>query len=88
MKNTRTLTLLMAGLLLVAVLLVFVSPTCDIPETTMRAKSLAQLVLLALVALATLPIRNAAPVILGQVIRDDCAPQPPPSTGSILPLLC
>ena len=80
--------LVVAGLLLLAVLVIFVSPAFDMPDTTMRAKSLAQLLLLALIAIANLCLPDTAPVVAGYVIRDDCSSYGSPCIDSLLPLLC
>jgi hypothetical protein len=73
---------LAAVLLLVAVLAVFVSPAFDMPETALRAKSLAQLVVLALIAMATWLAGFVANmnVVYGCLSRDDCG------SDAILPL--
>jgi hypothetical protein len=73
---------LAAVLLLVAVLAVFISPAFDMPETALRAKSLAQLVVLALIAMATcltgfLPNMNVSRRWLS---RNDCV------SDAVLPL--
>ena len=65
---------LAAILLLVAVLAVFVSPAFDMPETALRAKSLAQLLFLALIAMATCLAGFVAnmSVVYGYPSRDAC----------------
>jgi hypothetical protein len=81
---------IVALLLFVAVLGIFVSPAFDIPESAMRAKGLAQLIVSALVAVAAF-FAGFVPrtaVVLGLLSRDDCAPAAAPSTLLTLPLLC
>jgi hypothetical protein len=80
---------LVAFTLLVAVLAVFISPAFDIPDTTLYAKSLAQLILLALIALASLPAGAlTARTVVGVVAHDLCSPNFAPSVRLVLPLLC
>jgi hypothetical protein len=77
-----------AGTLLVAVLAVFVFPVFAIPDTTLSAKSLAQLVFLALIALAVSPAGSLPDRIsVGRVSRDNCSPIFAPSVNLAPPLL-
>jgi hypothetical protein len=80
---------LIAFTLLIGVVTVFVSPAFDIPETTLYAKSLAQFILLALIALASLPagLLNSR-TIVGFLSCDTCYPTFAPSVSLVLPLLC
>jgi hypothetical protein len=80
---------LVAFTLLMAVLAVFISPAFDIPDTTLFAKSLAQLILLVLIALASLPAGSLiARTVVGVVAHDFCFPTFAPSVSLVLPLLC
>jgi len=82
MKLRLPIRALAALLLLVAVLVIFISPAFDMPETALRAKSLAQLIVLALIAMATYLagfISNPL-VVCGSLSRDDCG------SAAVLPL--
>ena len=90
MNVRQSIRYLVAFLLLLTVAAIFVSPLVDIPETILRAKSLAQLAVLALIAMATLLSGFVSPVatVSGLVCHSDCASEPFPALDLILPLLC
>ena len=79
-----------AMVLLLAVLLIFVSPVCDVPETALRANGLALRLALLLVAFGTLltGLLSTRLVVLGFLSRDDHARDSIPLVHSALPLLC
>jgi hypothetical protein len=72
MKLRLPIRALAALLLLVAVLVLFISPAFDLPETALRAKSLAQLIVLALIATYLAGFVSNPLVICGCLSRDDC----------------
>jgi NhaP-type Na+/H+ or K+/H+ antiporter len=79
-----------ALLALVAVAAIFVLPAFDMPDTNLRAKALAQLITLVLVAMAS-TIAGAVsplPVVVNRIARNDCSRQSDPSLTLTLPLLC
>jgi hypothetical protein len=77
-----------AGTPLVAVLAVFVFPVFATPDTTLYAKSLAQLVFLALIALAVSPAGSLPErITVGRVSRDNWSPIFAPSVDLAPPLL-
>lgn len=82
--------IVVALLIALAVLLIFVSPVTDSPRTVLRAKQLAQLIFLALLAFATMSTGVISPRRLCVVLQaTDSAPPPAlPSSRLILPLLC
>ncbi len=90
MNVRRPIRYLVALLLLLTVAAIFVSPLVDIPETILRAKSLAQLAVLALIAMATLLSGFVRPVttVSRLVCSCACASKPLPTLDLIAPLLC
>ena len=79
-----------ALLALVAVAAIFVLPAFDMPDTTLRAKALAQLITLVMLAVASLVTGVVPPasVSIGFTSRDDCSAESDPSFGLTLPLRC
>jgi hypothetical protein len=81
------ITLLTAITLFVAVGAVLSSPAFEIPDTTLYAKSLAQLVIFALNALAASPGSRPDRNLKGRVLHDNCSPIFAPSVIFVPPLL-
>ncbi len=81
----------MAALLaLFAVVAVFVLPAFDMPDTALRAKALAQLIVLLLVAMASVLVgtMSTPQVATGAIALHDGSPALSPPTVLALPLLC
>lgn len=90
MENRLPIRQIAALLVLVAVAAIFVLPAFDMPDTTLRAKALAQLVTLVLCAIAATVsgLLSPAAVAIGTTARDDCSPGSDPSFRLTLPLIC
>jgi hypothetical protein len=76
--------------LLLAVLVIFVSPIVNVPETALRANGLALRLALMLLAFGTLltGLLNSRIVVLGFLSREDNARGSIPLLRPTLPLLC
>ena len=90
MRRHTTFRVFVALVVTLAVLAVCISPLVDIPKTVLRAKQLAQLILLALVCLTTAsagirPLAESTEVFHGS---DSVPPVPSSCAERILPLLC
>jgi len=79
-----------AILLLLAVLVICVSPMCNVPETALRANGLALRLALMLVAFGTLlaGFLSVKIVVLAYLRREDGARASIPIVFPLLPLLC
>jgi hypothetical protein len=90
MRSYPSIRQIAALLALVAVAAIFVLPAFDMPDTALRAKALAQMITLVLVAVASLVSGVIPPVILvmASVARNDCSTGSDPSLSLTLPLLC
>jgi len=90
MCNYFSISRVAALLLLLAVVVIFVSPAFDIPETALRAKALAQLITLVLAAAGAIITGVVSPRLcaVGHAQRNDCASAFSPSVELSLPLLC
>ena len=90
MNRRTTFRILVALLVTFAVLAVCVSPLVDIPKTVLRAKQLAQLILLALICLATACAGIRPALESGGVFHgaNSAAPATSSCTQFALPLLC
>ncbi len=91
MGRRTTFRILIALVVALAVLAIFISPQVDSPKTVLRAKYLAQLVLLALVCLAVafgeiLPTLGRSAAVLQA--SDSAPPTVSSCAERILPLLC
>jgi hypothetical protein len=90
MKRRPTLRMLVALFLMLAVLVICISPTVDLPETALRSSQAALRLALAIIAIATAVTATLLPLLTLQWLpnsRSDLAPTIP-SLESILPLLC
>lgn len=89
--NSRVLIWRVATLLLLlAVLVIFVSPAFDMPASALRAKALAHLITLVLAAIAAILFGVLPPgfVRLGDSAWHDGVPDSAPPLDIALPLLC
>src|SRR6185369_14650612 len=90
MDRRTTFRLLVALMVSLAVLAIFISPTVPSPKTVLRAKHLAQLVLLALVCLATMLAGAVSPTTSCRFLQaaDDVSPPSRWVAGLVLPVRC
>jgi len=90
MKSPLSIRQIAAVLALVAVAAIFVLPAFDMPDTNLRAKALAQLLTLMMVAVASMLTGLLAPrtVAIGRIARTDCSREFDPSLTLTLPMLC
>ena len=77
-------------LLLLAVVVIFVSPAFDMPVSALRAKALAQLITLVLAAIAAIVFGLLPPgfVSISHAPSHDGVPDSAPPLDVSLPLLC
>ena len=90
MSRRTTFRIFIAFAVALAVLAIFVSPLVDIPETVLRAKQIAQLILLALVCLSA-ACTGMLPLAEKPFILQACDSAPPAASSCAqlsLPLLC
>lgn len=90
MDSRSSISRVVALLLLVAVMVIFVSPAFDIPATALRAKALAQLLTLVLAAaIAQIAgLLSSAIITFGYTTRYSFASGSAPPLDLTLPLLC